>query len=457
MNFFSYFEQYYVALRYGPTFVITAVILSLALSVMFNTFQKRWSYLLRILIDSACVFLIQIFLNCLNFYALYSLNLSAVDRYSMFYVWLLVALIHTAYPRKESYSMRLAYALMTNTFFVCLLTMSGGLGGLVTAALGVQSSVFSDLTFYLIVLTTFALMVFLKAFPIEQCREVPASGILIVDGIFAVSAVLLFLCAYFYDYETAWYPTLVSLFLLLLDTGAYCLFYLTIRSYNHALVFQAKELKAENEASQVELSASKYEELHRIRHDIKNQFAYIHQLLQAKEYDKLETYFSDLDENTRLAVDFIDCGNSTLNYILSVAKTKADSRNIPFETTLQVPAQLAIRDSDLVSLLSNLLDNALEGTLASGKKDAIRVSISLKDNYLFLVISNPVSSSLAPERILSMATTKKDKEHHGYGSKIIQDIVARYHGVITNEIKDGLFVASVMLCDLKDQNWEEDY
>lgn len=46
---------------------------------------------------------------------------------------------------------------------------------------------------------------------------------------------------------------------------------------------------------------------------------------------------------------------------------------------------------------------------------------------------------------LTIRTTKADKKQHGLGRQIIDDIVRRYNGISTREIKDGWYIASVML------------
>ena len=44
----------------------------------------------------------------------------------------------------------------------------------------------------------------------------------------------------------------------------------------------------------------------------------------------------------------------------------------------------------------------------------------------------------APQKIL-FATSKPDKENHGFGLKIMQEITARYHGELEWKTEDGIF------------------
>ena len=44
-----------------------------------------------------------------------------------------------------------------------------------------------------------------------------------------------------------------------------------------------------------------------------------------------------------------------------------------------------------------------------------------------------------------MKTSKEDKENHGLGTQIINDIAYKYNGNVKYEIVDNQFIANVML------------
>ena len=102
-----------------------------------------------------------------------------------------------------------------------------------------------------------------------------------------------------------------------------------------------------------------------------------------------------------------------------------------------LPPHLSIPDHHLCSLVANLLDNAIE---ASRKIEDMKM---VKD-YLSLTIRNKMDPSMQ-DKALTIRTTKADKKQHGLGRQIIDDIVRRYNGISTREIKDGWYIASVML------------
>ncbi|MCD7760704.1 MAG: ATP-binding protein, partial [Clostridiales bacterium] len=96
--------------------------------------------------------------------------------------------------------------------------------------------------------------------------------------------------------------------------------------------------------------------------------------------------------------------------------------------------------------LSNLLDNAIEAAAQSGTESpTVRVLIRPQQDYLFLRVTNPVRTDLPPRRVLSLHTTKGDQKLHGYGTKIIRNVAERYQGSVKFDLRDGIFLADVML------------
>lgn len=150
------------------------------------------------------------------------------------------------------------------------------------------------------------------------------------------------------------------------------------------------------------------------------------------DFTPLERALSRFDAATRSSY----CTNETANAILVLkARTCADI-GIRFSFAGGVPQGLSISDLELCSVLSNLLDNAINaaGTADSKIEPYIGVSCAVKGSYLVVKVVN----SCSPE--VSMATpaarrpkdTKPTREH-GWGLEIVGDICAAHDGSFTLE------------------------
>lgn len=77
------------------------------------------------------------------------------------------------------------------------------------------------------------------------------------------------------------------------------------------------------------------------------------------------------------------------------------------DTSILVPRKLPFKDEDLCSLLSNLLDNAMEAASQAGVAEpTVNISIIPRQEYLFIRVTNPVDKTLPEKRRMTLETTK---------------------------------------------------
>jgi hypothetical protein len=60
-------------------------------------------------------------------------------------------------------------------------------------------------------------------------------------------------------------------------------------------------------------------------------------------------------------------------------------------------------------------------------------------------VRNAYDPAKHPEGAHGLHTAKENRQKHGYGTKIIQGIAAKYHGYADYRTENGFFLASVML------------
>ncbi|MDE6939865.1 MAG: ATP-binding protein, partial [Lachnospiraceae bacterium] len=87
---------------------------------------------------------------------------------------------------------------------------------------------------------------------------------------------------------------------------------------------------------------------------------------------------------------------------------------------------------DLVTLLTNLLDNAIEACERSLGKDpaastVIQFKMIIEESQLVLAIRNPVIQPVLI-RGSTISTSKKDRAHHGIGLSNVDLVVRKYGG-----------------------------
>ncbi len=85
----------------------------------------------------------------------------------------------------------------------------------------------------------------------------------------------------------------------------------------------------------------------------------------------------------------------------------------------------------------------------------VSLSIFYREPNLIIEMTNPYEPNVEDDP-LTIRTSKKDKEFHGYGRQIINEIVKKYDGVVKCKTEDRTFSLSIMLiCSEKDREGEE--
>ena len=207
------------------------------------------------------------------------------------------------------------------------------------------------------------------------------------------------------------------------------------------LEVQSNVLSLEKEALLID--SQNREELMKIRHDLRNQLTYIDVLLKEGKNEEAKNYIQSLIEQKDEYLSSFSCSNLFVSGVVNLELTKAKIANKKIKFKVVVPPKLPFEDVDLLSLITNIVDNALENFVPIDAKDAINVSIVTQQDYLRITSFNSVANEKLKEKA-SLKTTKRGKAH-GYGTKIIKNIAKKYEGHVTFAIENHQFVCDCMI------------
>ncbi len=196
-----------------------------------------------------------------------------------------------------------------------------------------------------------------------------------------------------------------------------------------------------------EMSAN-YEEQKRILHDYNNQIGCIQGLLKNKQYQEAEVYTEKLADSFPDNMRNVDVNHPILNVVLNQKYRLAERKDISLSFYANDLSDIWLEEQDVVSLLSNLLDNAIEACekLDSGREIWIKL---VREKRQFVVsIRNPV---LAPVDIQDneIPTSKENKGKHGIGLKNVQMILEKYHGMGMMRYEEGCFSYTAVIPEIK--------
>lgn len=192
-----------------------------------------------------------------------------------------------------------------------------------------------------------------------------------------------------------------------------------------------------------------YSSQRKLTHDFQNQLSVISGMVRNDTpKDEMLSYISRLTETTSLSAPFVNANRSVVDIILNQKHAIAQSKNIKIHAQLDDLAAFPMADDDLVIVLSNLIDNAVEEceNISDREKRYVLLKIKMEKQAAFLYIENPTS---APVMIRNnqIIGTKKNSMEHGYGLKNIVSVLERYEAIYALDWreKDSVFSFALQL------------
>lgn len=182
--------------------------------------------------------------------------------------------------------------------------------------------------------------------------------------------------------------------------------------------------------------------IHNISHHLKT----IGELAKEKKIDNIISIIHDLNielENNALT---IYCDNPVVNSILSEKKSMAEKNNIDMDIYVEPGVTLVgISDADVITMLSNLLDNALRAvTDANNKLITVRIYVENGGCFNIVKIENYFTGKII-KNDSGFESTKIEKGIHGIGIKSVENTAEKYNGYLECFVDDMLFTAVLVL------------
>ena len=187
----------------------------------------------------------------------------------------------------------------------------------------------------------------------------------------------------------------------------------------------------------LEVSKEQYEQLMKIRHDMKNHSLCLAQLLEKGNVEGARRYLKQWNTVIEEGETVIRTGSIFADALLNPKYQQAKKLGIDISIQMSVPGEELIAPVDLCCLLANALDNAIEacqrGIKAGNPAGWIRMKSQIYPNYWVFEISN--STYVSVKRHKGIFLSSKQVPISGVGLQNIRTVVERYEGVL--DLKNG--------------------
>lgn len=235
----------------------------------------------------------------------------------------------------------------------------------------------------------------------------------------------------------------------------YLMFATTIIFVGIILVYGISQNKSEKAKNimlekQNDILRNNYESVQRIYarnaqlyHDLNNHLTVLYSLAERNSMKEVQDYIETISEPIKQLQQKRWTGEEIVDVIITSKWEQAQSFGCDMRVDAEFPWDMKINAIHICTILSNLLDNALEESEKHPENAGIWLTMrKIREFYMIQVIN----SCEKMENLSGIPrTTKEDTEHHGWGLQNVQEIVEMYDGNANYECRDKKFISTITL------------
>lgn len=263
---------------------------------------------------------------------------------------------------------------------------------------------------------------------------------------------IIMVCSYtLFKYEVNSFSKYLSIFaFVFLIVSNIMIFFISDNQYE--LISAKEKLKTSevlltNQKQYYEDIFKSQQEIRKTRHDLKNVFIALLGELNAGNIETsreiIQKKLNDLEQRVDIATDV----DNMIDAIIYSKVLEAKKAGVSLVVKKNIDRPILINNLDLAVLLANILDNAIEATVAVESDKVITLSLMTDSDNVIILSQNPTINSYVDGKI---KTTKKDKKHHGFGTLSINSIAEKYNGSFIIEFENGIAIATVILTNFSE-------
>ena len=187
-----------------------------------------------------------------------------------------------------------------------------------------------------------------------------------------------------------------------------------------------------------------YEELRKFRHDVKNHMLALNSMCTSEDNSQIKKYLSQLTNEVSSKKPVEYTGNRELDAVIAPFVLEAESKNIKVQFKGRVSDNVAIDMFDMCTIISNLLNNAIEACeKIQEDKRIIEFEIAGYNSQIFISVSNSYDMESIINQKQKFITTKEDKLNHGIGLENVSGTVKKYDGDMRISQENERFIVTI--------------
>lgn len=203
-------------------------------------------------------------------------------------------------------------------------------------------------------------------------------------------------------------------------------------------------VKVQNQTDRYRSMSENFLKQRKITHEYKNQIMCIESLIRTRTYDELEKYVRRVSGHLSTDLDYIKTNNVIVDAILNSKYREILDKNIVFVFKINDLTEINICDEDIVVILSNILNNAIEACEKCLDRKIIKMKF-VKEKDIIISVRNTYDGKLIIKDGVIQTSKKHEIDEHGIGIKNIIDVIEKYQGSYAIKYDKNEFYFSIII------------
>lgn len=196
--------------------------------------------------------------------------------------------------------------------------------------------------------------------------------------------------------------------------------------------------------NQIEADRNYINHTRKIKHDMKNHMYAIKNMAKNNMSKDIITYTNDILGKIEGEKVYINTGNYLIDGILNVKFEEIKNQGIDFKYDVKMPEGIKLPEFEVITILGNLLDNAIEGVGSIKDNRYIEVFISYKDSNLLIKIVNTFDGLVIKDN-KGFVSRKGEKAYHGIGLENVREQVEKNNGYMNIDTGNCMFAVDLFI------------
>lgn len=186
-----------------------------------------------------------------------------------------------------------------------------------------------------------------------------------------------------------------------------------------------------------------YRDNSKLYHDLNNHLNVLYHILDDEHVEEAKEYIKEISKPILRLCNTVWTGIDVVDVVINSKLQRMQELHIESDINVELPENSNISSNDLCTILSNIIDNAIEATEQLPENKWIHITMRRINYFLFIRVVNSCNDVKKFEILPN--TTKENKMFHGWGLQSVSDVVKKYEGTLECVNEKGEFIVKIML------------